>query len=62
MNKLMMKIQYSGYDQKFRYEVAKSAINAFETMRDNEEMGIRPIHRPKDWYRSERREEKGRKA
>ena len=62
MNKLMMKIQYSGYDQKFRYEVAKSAINAFETMRDNEEMGIRPIHRPKNWYRSERREEKGRKA
>ena len=62
MNKLMMKIQYSGYDQKFRYEVAKSAINAFETMRRNEEMDIRPIHRPKDWHRLERIEEKERKV
>ena len=57
-NRFMMKLQYSGYDQIFRYEVANSAINAYMTMMENEERGIRPIHRPKGWNRSERIEQK----
>ena len=61
LNKFMMKLQYSGYDQEFRHEVAKSAINAYETIRDNEELGIRPMHRPKGWRKVERLEEKERK-
>ena len=61
INGFMMKMQLSGYEQGFRYEVTKSAINAFETMMENEERGIRPIHRPKDWHRVERVEEKERK-
>ena len=57
----MMKMQYLGYNQEFRHEVAKSAINAFITIRDNEEQDIRPMHRPKGWYKAERLEEKERK-
>lgn len=61
INKCMMKMQFSGYEQAFRYEVVKSAINAYQTMMNNEEMEIRPIHRPKDWHRVERMEEKEKK-
>ena len=58
ISKFMLKMQLSGYEQPFRYEVSKSAINAFETMMANEERGIRPIHRPKGWHRTERMEQK----
>ena len=61
LNRFMMKMQYSGYNQEFRHEVAKSAINAFKTIRDNAEQDIRPMHRPKGWLKAERLEEKERK-
>ena len=51
-------MQYSGYDQTFRYTVAKSAINAYKTIRDREWNGVRPMHRPKEWRKAERIEEK----
>ena len=57
----MLKMQFSGYEQGFRYEVTKSAINAYQTMKNNEENETRPIHRPKDWCRAERKGEKERK-
>ena len=61
LNSFMRKMQYSGYDKAFRYTVAKSAINAYETIRDNETKGIRPMHRPKTWRRVERMMEKEKK-
>ena len=60
-NHFMKKIQYSGYDQRFRYDVAKSAINAYNTMRENEERDIRPINRPKDWHKAERMQQNEKK-
>ena len=57
-NNFMRKMQYSGYDKTFRYTVVKSAKNAYETIRENEERGIRPMHRPKTWRRVERMAEK----
>ena len=48
------KMQYSGYEQSIRYDVTKSAINAYQTMMENEASDIRPINRPKDWRRIER--------
>ena len=54
LNNFMRKMQYSGYDQTFRYTVAKSAINAYEIIRNNEARGFRPMHRPKTWQRTER--------
>jgi hypothetical protein len=61
VNKLLIKMQFSGYEQRFRYEVTKSAINAYQTMMENEEQGIRPIQRPKDWNKKERMERKEQK-
>ena len=58
LNGFMQKMQYSGYDKTFRYAVTKSAINAYETIRENEWNGLRPMHRPKTWRRAERIKEK----
>ena len=58
LNNFMRKMQFSGYDKTFRYAVAKSAINAYESIRDKETNGIRPMHRPKEWKRAERIEER----
>ena len=57
INAHMKKMQYSGYTQPFRYNVVKSALNAFESIKEKKVLGIRPINRPKDWRRAERDEE-----
>ena len=53
LSNFTLKMQYSGYDQPFRYDVTKSAINAYHTMRDNEANDIRPLYRPKSWPKAE---------
>ena len=55
------RMQLSGYDKQFRYEIVKSAINAFMKMKENEINNIRPIHRPKNWKINERKIEKEKK-
>ena len=52
-NDFMKKLQFSGYDHKFRYDVVKSAIHAYETIKQRADAGIRPINRPKEWKRDE---------
>ena len=54
MSNFTLKMQYSGYKQTFRYDVTKSAINAYCTMRENEKNGIRPLYRRKTWNKAER--------
>ena len=54
-------MQYSGYNQQFRYEVLMSALNAFEEMKKKDENGEQPLYRPKEWKKVERRKEKERK-
>ena len=54
-------MQYSGYKQPMRYDVAKSAMNAYQTMMNNEANSIRPINRPKTWNKEERNRQKVRK-
>ena len=61
LNNFMKKMQYSGYKKTFRYDVAKSASHAYRTIQRNEERGIRPVNRPKDWQREERREQNQKK-
>ena len=58
INNLMMKIQYSGYNQMFRYHVMNGAIKAYERLRLMEELEMRPLNRPKNWEKERRREEK----
>ena len=61
LNDFTKKMQYSGYDQAFRYNVAKSAVNAYQTMMENDMNDVRPIYRPKSWHKEERIEHKERK-
>ena len=54
-------MQYSGYSTKFRYEVVKSALKAYDDGVSADESGIRPLYRPKEWKTKERANEKQRK-
>ena len=54
----MARMQYSGYNQKFRSEVVQSAIKAMKNLIEKEKKGERPIHRPKEWRRREREKER----
>lgn len=57
-NNFMKKLQFSGYDHKFRYDVVKSAIHAYETIKQRADAGLRPINRPKEWKQDERTKNK----
>ena len=48
-------MQFSGYDKRFRFEVISSAINAYNTLRNAEDNGERPLYRPREWNAIERR-------
>ena len=55
------RMQFSGYRQKFRGEIIKSALTAFERMKEEERKGERPIYRERNWKRKDRKREKRRK-
>ena len=58
LSRMMMRLQYSGYDKKFRYDVLTTAMAAYKkTKEDEEEDGI-PMYRPKEWRKDERRKSK----
>ena len=50
----MRRMQASGYDKKFRYEILKSAINAYEKMKNDP---TRPMYRNKEMNTPKRRSE-----
>ena len=52
------RLQFSGYDQQFRYHVIASALNAYDCLRKKEDDGERPLYRPRTWNASERRNNK----
>ena len=58
MNKMMIRIQLSGYDKKFRYEVLQSALKAYEIMKIKDETGEVPMYRAKNWKRHQRKKER----
>ncbi|CAB4043090.1 Hypothetical predicted protein [Paramuricea clavata] len=39
----LLRMQYSGYDKKFRYEVVASALNAYRIRKEADERGERPM-------------------
>ena len=55
------RMQFSGYDKKFRYEVITSALAAYRKMIEKDERGECPLYRPREWNRRERQREKGKK-
>ena len=46
---------------RFRVEVLKSAINAYDKIKSEDERKIKPMYRQKEWQRNKRREEKAKK-
>ena len=58
VNEMVLRMQYSGYSKKFRYEVVDSALKAYRTRKKADQEGERPLHRPKEWRKEEREQEK----
>ena len=52
------RMQASGYNKEHRYNVVKSAFNAYEKIKRDAENGIRPMYRKKEWNYVEKRREK----
>ena len=58
MEKWSRKLRRSGYPATWRHEVIKAAYEKFDKMCEDEDNGVRPIHRPREWKERERRLEK----
>ena len=54
----MQRMQFSGYEKKFKGEVVKSAFKAYRTIIEKDERGEQPLYRPKMWKRVERQKER----
>ena len=52
------KLRRSGYPATIRHEVIKAASERFKKMCHEEDTGVRPIHRSREWKIEERRREK----
>ena len=58
INNFMMRMQFSGYEKEFRFDVFNSASKAHRIALQENESGEKPLHRPKEWERSRRKKEK----
>ena len=58
VNEMVLRMQYSGYSEKFRYEVVNLALKAYRMREKADRGGERPLHRPKEWRREEREQER----
>ena len=56
VNHMMLRLQYSGYDQKFRTEVVLSALKAYNRMIELDASGEQPLYRPRETARTGSRE------
>ena len=58
MTEFVKRLQFSGYNKRFRFEVINSAINAYSEIEAQVRDGKRPMYRKMSWKRNERRKEK----
>ena len=61
VNHMMMRLQFSGYNAKFRMEVVNSALKAYDNIRRLDACGEKPMSRPRQWRRVDRAQEKRKK-
>ena len=61
MEKWSRKLQRSGYPATIRHQAIKTALEKWDKMKEEEDAGVRPIHRPREWKEKERRLAKERK-
>ena len=57
-----LKLRRSGYPETVRHEVIRTSSERWQKMCEEEDSGVRPVHRPRGWKAKERRLEKERKA
>ena len=58
VNHTMLRLQYSGYDWKFREEVVRSALAAYNRLVELDANGEKPLYRPREWRALEQAREK----
>ena len=54
VNQYVQKLYNSGYDERYRHEVVKSAYNGYHKQLKDDDNGIKPLYRPWSWNREER--------
>ena len=57
----MVRMKVAGYDELYRKRTLEQALRIFDKMVIDDEDGVRPIHRPGNWQKEERRNEKRKK-
>ena len=57
LSDLTARMQFSGYEKKFHFEIISSTINTYETLRGNENEGERPLYCPRTWNAEEHMKE-----
>ena len=55
------RMQFSGHSRKMRGQVVRSALNAYDKIREKDERGEVPMYRPREWNREEREENRRKK-
>ena len=61
INNFMMRLQFSGYSQEFRFDILNSAKKGYEIqVQRSESQGV-PLNRPRQWERRRRKREKDEK-
>ena len=61
LNQFMVQVKNSGYNIKFRKEIADSGFKAFDKMVKDDKMDIKPLYRSRHWKSEERKELKSKK-
>ena len=54
LNDFMLKMKNSGYGPKYRAQILKSALNAFDKMIEEDKIGKKPLHRSRTWNQENR--------
>jgi hypothetical protein len=58
LNNFMLKLKNSGYSVEYRKNILKSALNAFDQMCKDDQSGIKPLYRDREWNKEERNHQK----
>ena len=58
LSHLSSRMRASGYEEQFRLEVIKSAVEGFNKMVEAEKSGGRPVNRPRSWEAHKRQQQK----
>ena len=61
LTEYMKRMQLAGYDAKFRKQTLQNAIRIYDRMVQEQEQGVKPLNRPRDWNKEERRRNKAQK-